>query len=109
MNRDTVDMIEKLTNTSYLSGSIKDECEVIDVCKALEDLVTDSKFEGEIASKREDLLEILMVHGYVPEALLKRIDTENNLAVLKRWFKISIHTDSIEDFEAQMDEENVMD
>lgn len=65
--------------------------------------------KSEIASKREDLLEILMVHGYVPEALLKRIDTENNLAVLKRWFKISIHTDSIEDFEAQMDEENVMD
>ena len=61
------------------------------------------KVEGKIEGKIEDILESLEEKGNVPLELKKRIENQQNLEVLKRWFTIACKVESIEEFERQID------
>ena len=55
-------------------------------------------------TKVMDILELLEECGEVPDSLRGKIEAETDIEILKRWHKLAARVDSIEEFQAKMDE-----
>ena len=55
-------------------------------------------------TKVMDILELLEEYGEVPDSLRGKIEAETDIEILKRWHKLAARVDSIEEFQAKMDE-----
>ena len=53
-------------------------------------------------AKKEDILELLVEYGEIPEALRAQIDAEQSLEVLKRWHKLAAKVNSVDEFLEKM-------
>jgi hypothetical protein len=53
---------------------------------------------GEIKRQTANIVELLRLRGTVPEELEQRILAENNLDILKEWFRLAAKADSVEEF-----------
>lgn len=112
---ETAYAIESMLKSDKLVRSSSNETEVCDMCKALEDLYNDGvaegklegklqgKLEGGLETNRENIVEFLADYGCVPESLSKKITTQEDVQVLKKWVKLSARVSSIEQFEDMMD------
>lgn len=60
--------------------------------------------EGKVQGLVESILELLSEHGSIPEELEQQILTQFDTDVLKKWFKLAAHTDSVEEFAAHISE-----
>ena len=58
--------------------------------------------EGKAEGKAEDILELLAEAGEVPEELKRRIASEEDMGVLKRWLKLAAKAETVEAFESDM-------
>lgn len=58
----------------------------------------DAKLEGKI----EDILDCLEELGVIPEELRERILKETDLEQIKKWLKLAVKVDSIEEFIEKM-------
>lgn len=58
--------------------------------------------EGKAEGKAEAILELLADVGEVSECLKRRILSEEDMDVLKRWLKLAVKSVSIEGFEETM-------
>lgn len=56
--------------------------------------------KGAILSRREDILDNLKELGTLTEDLVKRINNEEDISILKSWVKISARVSSLQEFEA---------
>ncbi|MBQ8802261.1 MAG: hypothetical protein IJZ53_01310 [Tyzzerella sp.] len=65
------------------------------MCKALEDLYQEGRTEL--------LLELLKDLGTVSEELQQRIMNEKNLDILKKWNKLAVKAESMEQFLREME------
>ncbi|NFE94666.1 Rpn family recombination-promoting nuclease/putative transposase [Clostridium botulinum] len=54
--------------------------------------------KGAILSRREDILENLGEIAPVTKEIVKRVNDENDIGVLKKWLKISVRVDTLEEF-----------
>ena len=55
-------------------------------------------------TKVMDILELLEEYGEVSESVRSKIEAETDIEILKRWHKLAARVDSIEEFQAKMDE-----
>lgn len=60
--------------------------------------------EGKAEGKAEDILELLTDAGKVSEDLRRRILSEENMVILKRWLRLAAKAESVEEFESKMQE-----
>ena len=51
-----------------------------------------------------DILELLEEYGEVPDSLRGKIEVETDIETLKIWLKLAARVDSVEEFQAKMDE-----
>ena len=58
--------------------------------------------EGWKASKVESIIELLSEYGTLPIELTKKLHSENNIDVLRKWFKLSSKVSSIQEFMEKM-------
>lgn len=58
--------------------------------------------EGKAAGKAEYILELLCELGDVPAKLRQKIMAQQDLSVLKKWFRLAVKAQTIEEFEKQM-------
>jgi predicted transposase YdaD len=56
------------------------------------------KIKGKIEGKIDSLLEILEELGPVPSSLEEKIRKQTDLEILKKWLKMAVKTNSIEEF-----------
>lgn len=92
-----------LTNTRELSGGgNNDKGGKKDMCKAIAEMLKDSREEGECHMLVNCIIELLKKFGKVPDSLLKRIQAEKNVEVLSQWFRLAVKADSIEAFESMI-------
>ena len=59
--------------------------------------------EGAILSRREDILENLDQISTVTDDIIKTVNEENDIKILKKWLRISMMVVSLEDFISQID------
>lgn len=59
--------------------------------------------QGELRAKTESLIEVLECLGAIPEILYKKIEAERDLETIKKWFKIALRAESVEQFIETMD------
>jgi hypothetical protein len=57
---------------------------------------------GQMKERAESVVELLRLRGTVPEELEQRILAENNLDILKEWFRLAAKADSVEEFRGKM-------
>jgi predicted transposase/invertase (TIGR01784 family) len=60
--------------------------------------------KGRIKSKIESIIEALEELGPVPESLVEKIQNQQNIEILKKWFKLALRAKSIEEFTKQIAE-----
>ena len=93
--------------------------EVCDMCKALDDLYKDGvaegkvegrqegkqegKQEGRLETNKENILDLLSDYGSVSQHLNEKINSQEEVEILKKWVKLSARVNSIEEFEDMMD------
>ena len=81
--------------------------EVCDMCKALDDLykdgVVEGKQEGRLETNKENILDLLSDYGSVSQHLNEKINSQEDVEILKKWVKLSARVSSIEEFETMMD------
>ncbi len=58
--------------------------------------------EGERKNQITNILTLLKHKGIVPETLLSKITEETDLGVLEHWFELAIESDSVEQFEREI-------
>lgn len=63
---------------------------------------TKGKNEGRNEGKTEDILELLEDYGDIPEELRKKILSEQDMDMLKKWLKLAAKVSGIEEFAAKM-------
>ena len=56
------------------------------------------RIEGKLEGRIEDILELLKEKGTVPEELEKRITSEANVDILKKWLKLASGVKNVEEF-----------
>lgn len=59
--------------------------------------------QGELRAKTESLIEVLECLGTIPEILYRKIEAERDLETIKKWFKIALRAESVEQFIETMD------
>ena len=69
-----------------------------------QELLKDEREAGKAEGKAEDLLIFLQELGNVPDDLKERIMAEKNLERLRKWVKLAILSESIDEFENKMNE-----
>ena len=69
-----------------------------DMCKAIRDLMEESRTEG----RCESILVLLEDYGPIGEDLRKKIMSVTDTEVLKGWLKLAGSVSSVEEFEAQL-------
>ena len=65
------------------------------MCKAMQELMAESRAEG----RCEMIIELLKELGTLSEELISRIQQENDLQVLKGWTRLAARVESIREFE----------
>ncbi len=70
--------------------------------EAFEDGVTHGEARGEVRGKVQGILEILQMKGDVDTALQKRINEEQDIQVLTRWFTQALRADTVKTFEKEL-------
>lgn len=68
------------------------------MCKALDNLVAEGEFKGELRGKAEFVLDLLEEYGIVPDSIKEAILKQADASVLKEWHKLAVHAESIDDF-----------
>lgn len=58
----------------------------------------DAKKEGSILARREDILDNLKEFGNVSEDIIKIVNEQDNIDILKKWVKLSVRVTSIKEF-----------
>ena len=56
------------------------------------------RIEGKLEGRIEDILELLKEKGTVPEELEKRITSETDVEILKKWLKLADSVKNVEEF-----------
>lgn len=82
------DAIETARNEGEIAGHAKGKAE--------------GELIGLVKSKIESIIEALEEVGSIPDSLLEKIQSQHNLATLKKWFKAAIKAKTIEDFISQI-------
>ena len=101
---ETAYAMEAMLKSKAIVKSIKKEQgEVCDMCKALDDLYNDGVEEGELKNSKKIIKEFLSEHSDISQDLDERIGGESDLEVLRKWIKLSARVSSIEEFEVMMD------
>ena len=59
--------------------------------------------EGKKVGRIETILEILEDKGELPEEVGMKIGAETNLEVLKKWLRLAVKSETIEEFRKEMD------
>lgn len=59
--------------------------------------------QGQREERIHSILELLEEKGAVPSELQQRVENEENMDILKSWFKVAAKTDSIEEFIEKID------
>ncbi|MDD3251180.1 MAG: hypothetical protein PHV18_01325 [Lachnospiraceae bacterium] len=99
---DAFDVIAEVTGTEEL-GEMKKNVQNpeggYDMCKAIKDMIEDSKAEG----KAEAILELLGFLGEVPMNLQNRIYQEKDTEILKRWLVLAARAETVGDFAEKME------
>jgi hypothetical protein len=54
--------------------------------------------EGAILARREDILENLNEIGTVNDDIIKRVNEESDIVTLRKWLKISIVSENLQEF-----------
>ena len=88
---------------SYVSR-IKSMEEVREGYMTFGDLIDMEREEASKKTGAEFILELLEEYGEVPDSLRGKIEVETDIETLKRWHKLAARVDSIEEFQARMDE-----
>ncbi|MCI8288053.1 MAG: hypothetical protein HFH89_10430 [Lachnospiraceae bacterium] len=58
----------------------------------------EGRIEGKLEGKIEDILDLLKEKGTVPEELEKRITSETDVDILKKWLKLAGSVKNVEEF-----------
>lgn len=58
--------------------------------------------EGEVIGKMKSILELLEIHGEIPEELRRMILSEKDDNRLRQWLKAAAVSESIEQFQARI-------
>ena len=71
-----------------------------------EEMLSDERAEGRVEGRTEESKETLLLYlknlGTVSKALSDRIQSQQELEVLKRWTQIAFQSKSLEEFEEKM-------
>ena len=67
----------------------------------LEEMLKDERKEGRAEGARLSLCTILECKGRIPDVFRERIETEQNLEVLKNWLVLAAKSESMEAFLAE--------
>ena len=57
---------------------------------------------GAIGQQKENIFDLLEDLGEIPEELRSKIMDESDLQILKKWLKLAVRTESLEDFQNRM-------
>lgn len=82
------------------SKILKDKVSAIN--KAKNEGIEEGIEQGVIKARKEDILENLNDFGSVADEIIKSIDKQNDIDILKKWVKISTKVNSILEFEEQI-------
>jgi len=84
----------------------KIEGEKVNMCKAMQELMADSKAagraEGRAEERRDMLMELLRGLGSLSDSLWERIRRECDLQVLRDWTRLAVQVESVQEFEAKI-------
>lgn len=61
------------------------------------------EISGSLYRSRQVILDLLEDLGDIPEDIQRRICTEEDADILRKWLKLSARAESMEDFKIQMD------
>ena len=61
-------------------------------------VINTAREEGAILSRREDILENLFEIGTLTDDIIKIVNEESDIKILKKWLKVSIMVESLEEF-----------
>ena len=67
-----------------------------------EEMLRDERREGKVEATAESVVGILAEMGSLSDSLREKIMEETELSVLKKWLKLAIKAESIEQFEREM-------
>lgn len=85
-------------HSMFLEGVDMEKYVSLMVRDAREDAIA----EGKVEAKIEDILELLLELGEVPEKLQTRISEEKDLEVLRKWHRLAARCESVTEFEEKM-------
>ncbi len=109
LSEDAYDVIARYTHflkEEEISMERREKSGKVNMCKAMEGLMADSraegKIEGKIEGKAEIVLEFLKELGDFSTALSHKILAERNETVLHRWARLAARSLSVQEFEANM-------
>ena len=71
--------------------------------KGQEQGIAIGEISGSLYRSRQDILDLLADLGDIPEDIQRRICTEEDEDILRKWLKLSARAESVEDFKIQMD------
>lgn len=54
--------------------------------------------QGAISSRREDIIENLKEIGSIDDTIIKKINNEKDIIILKKWVRISARVNSLDEF-----------
>ncbi|MEG1411706.1 MAG: hypothetical protein RSD36_17875 [Terrisporobacter sp.] len=83
-----------VANNAFIISEMKEKA----IQEGIEKGIQKGIQKGKIISKREDIIENLYELGEVSEKILDLINSEESLDTLKKWLKLSIKCESIEEF-----------
>lgn len=117
LDEDAYDMISRYTNVfdsrKMASKYITEEGKV-NMCKAMKELLRDEReagfsqgisqgiSQGQSIGLIDFIMDMLAKLSTVPETLAARISSEQDIDILKKWGRMAVLADSIQEFEAQM-------
>ncbi len=91
-------MLGQLTDSKDIRNLIKEKRQSRrrdkGMCKAIEDMKNDARAEG----KAECIIDLLGEYGIVSEELKSKIFKQTDLQILSEWFKLAVHTRSVNEF-----------
>ncbi len=109
LDEDAYDMISRYTNVfgnlKMTSKYVTEEGKV-NMCKAMQELLADEREAGISQGQTMGLIDFIMESlsrlATVPEVLAARISAEQDINALKKWGRMAVLANSIQEFEAGM-------
>ena len=105
MDEDAYDVIARYTKVlgdREVAVENKAEGGKVNMCKAMQELMADSKAAGKAEGRCDMIIELLRELGTLPEELIHRIQREKNLQILSRWNRLAARAESVQEFELAM-------